>query len=64
MREQDAPLAVGLEHEPEVAGLQIAQTAVHQPAGARAGPRAEVVLLDEHGPEARAWPRRAPRRPR
>ena len=49
--QQDAPLAVGLEHEPEVAGLQIAEAAVHQPARARAGARAEVVLLDQHGPE-------------
>ena len=46
--EQDAPLAVGLEHQPEVAGLEVAEAAVHQPARPRAGARAEVVLLDEH----------------
>ena len=39
--QQDAPLAVGLEHQAQIAGLEVAEAAVHQPAGARAGARAE-----------------------
>ena len=50
--EQHAALPVGLEHQSQVAGLQVAQAAVHQAAGARAGARAEIVLLDQHRAEA------------
>ena len=49
--EQDAALPVGLEHQAEVARLQVAQAAVDQAAGARAGARAEIVLLDQHRAE-------------
>ena len=50
--EQDAALPVGLQHQAEVAGLQVAQAAVDQAAGARAGAGAEVVLLHQHRPES------------
>ena len=40
--EQDPPLAVGFEHQLDVAGLEVAQAPVDQPARPRAGARAEV----------------------
>ena len=50
--EQDAPLPVGLQHQAQVAGLQIAQAAVDQAAGPRAGAGAEVVLVHQDHPES------------
>jgi len=50
--EQDAPLPIGLEHQSQVAGLEIAQPPVHQPARARAGARPEVMLLDQDRAQA------------
>ena len=47
-----AALPVGLQHQPEIAGLEIAKAAVNQPAGARAGARPEVVLLHQHRTQA------------
>ena len=49
--EQDPPLPVGLEHQANVAGLQVPQAAVDQAAGPRAGAGAEVVLVHQHHPE-------------
>ena len=50
--QQDPPLPIGLENQLEIAGFQIAQAAVHQPAGAGAGAGAEIVLIHQHDPEA------------
>ena len=49
---EDAALPIGLEHETELAGLEIAQAAVDQPARARAGARAEIALLHQHRSES------------
>ena len=49
--QQDPPLPVGLEHQAEVAGLEVAQAAMDQAAGPRAGAGAEVVLVHQHRPK-------------
>ena len=52
MRRRTAPLPQGLEDQAQLAVLEVAEPAVDQAAGARAGAEAEVVLLDEHRAQA------------
>ena len=61
-REERAPLAARLEDEVQVAVLEVAHAAVHQPARARAGAARPVVALDERDPEPAH--RRVARHPR
>jgi hypothetical protein len=49
--EQDPPLPVGFQHQAKIAGFQVAQAAMDQAAGSRAGAGAEVVLVYQHHPE-------------
>jgi hypothetical protein len=49
--EQDPPLPVGFQHQAKIAGLQVAQAAMDQAAGPRAGAGAKVVLVHQHHPE-------------
>ncbi len=49
--EQDAPFPARFEHEMQVAVLQIAHAAVHEPRRPAGGAAGEVLALDEHGPE-------------
>jgi len=49
---QHGALAQGLEHQPEVAVLEIADAAVHQAARPAAGAPGQVALLQQDGAQA------------
>ena len=50
--EQHVPLGRGFAHEPEFAGLQVFQPAVHEPGRGGGGAGAEVLALDHEAAHA------------